>query len=96
MKSLVQKSNRPNTAAIMTIAVTMLMASLLSSAAVDTADAAKGSGAKAPAPKAVALTAQEQIGRNQGVRPVERPRDMSLDRRCKGPRVPRSCFPHQH
>jgi hypothetical protein len=96
MKSLVQKSNLRNAAATMTIAVTILMASLLSSAAVDTAEAAKGNSAKAPAPKAVALTAQEQIGRNQGVRPVERPRDMSLDRRCKGPRVPKSCFPHQH
>lgn len=96
MKSLVQKSNRRNTAAIMTIAVTMLMASVLSSAAVNTADAAKGSGVKAPAPRAAALTAQEQIGRNQGVRPVERPQKMSLDRECKGPHVPKRCHRHQH
>jgi hypothetical protein len=96
MKSLMQNSDRRNFAAIMTIAATMLVASLLSPAAVGTAEAAKGNGVKAPAPRAATLTVQEQIGRNQGVRPVERPRDMSLDRECKGPRVPKKCHRHQH
>lgn len=94
--TLVQKSNRRNTAAIMTIAVTLLVASLLTAVAINSADAAKGNGVKAPAPKASALTAQEQIGRNQGVRPVERPQKMSLDRECKGPHVPQRCHRHQH
>jgi hypothetical protein len=96
MKSLVQNSDRRNTAVIVTVAVTMLVAGLLSSTAVNTAGAAKGNGVKAPAPRAAALTAQEQINRTGQVRPVERPRDMSLDRKCKGPHAPRSCFPHQH
>jgi hypothetical protein len=43
------------------IAVTMLMASLLSSAAVNTAEAANGNRPKTPAPGAAVLTAQEQI-----------------------------------
>lgn len=96
MKSLVSNANRRNITAIMTIAVTLLVASLLSSVAINSADAAKGNGVKAPAPRASALTAQEQIGRNQGVRPVERPQKMSLDRECKGPHVPKRCHRHQH
>lgn len=96
MKSLVQKSNRHNTAAIIAIGATMLVASVLFSATVNKAEAAKGVNNRAPAPRAAALTAQEQINRTGTVRPVEGPQKMSLDRECKGPHVPKRCHRHQH
>jgi hypothetical protein len=96
MKSRVKNSDRRNMTAIVMIAATLLVTSFLSLAAVNNADAAKGNGVKAPAPKAAALTAQEKINRTGTVRPAEGPQKMTLDRNCKRPHAPKSCFPHQH
>ena len=94
MKSRVNSANHRNMAAIKRIAITLLVASLLTSVAINNADAGNGNGVKAP--RAAALTAQEKINRTGTVRPVEGPQKMSLDRKCKGPHRPHSCFPHQH
>jgi hypothetical protein len=96
MKTRTKNSDDRNTTAIKTIGVTMLVASLLTPVAINNADAAKGNSVKAPAPRTAALTAQEKINRTGTVRPVEPPQKMSLDRKCKGPHRPHSCFPHQH
>lgn len=95
MKMLIQNPHRRNEAGLGLIAAAILAAGLMLSATVGTAEAAGKSGAaKPPAPRAAALTAQEQIARNQQA--VPRPKKAFNDKTCTGRYRPRSCFPHSH
>ena len=100
MKAPVRNPCRQDDTSLGLFAAVVLFAGLAMAATFDTSVAAGKNGAsKQSQARAVALTAQDQIDRNQQVgtfHTSRAPTKAYNDKTCSGAHRPHSCFPHSH